>query len=147
MVTAIVWANVAPHGYHHLIHTSPFGPKSPLNLHFFANEILMVFFFGVAAKEITEACLPGGALNPPRKAVNPLMATLGGILGPVGVYFALVARHGFYVEGVCQRESREDRRSRWRSRLAQEGTQTSPAVRQVVRARGTVLTPRVDRLS
>ena len=47
----------------------------------------MVFFFGVAAKEITEACLPGGALNPPRKAVNPLMGTLGGVLGPVGCFF------------------------------------------------------------
>jgi len=45
-----------------------------------------VLFFGIAAKEITEAALPGGPLNPLRRAVNPLLATLGGVLGPVAVY-------------------------------------------------------------
>src|SRR5690606_15591442 len=45
---------------------------------------------GVAAKEITEAVLPGGALNPPRKAINPLLGTLGGVAGPILVYFAFV---------------------------------------------------------
>ena len=63
-------------------------------MHFLINEIFMVFFFGVAAKEITESCLPGGALNPPSKAVNPLLGTIGGVLGPVGVYFLLNALMG-----------------------------------------------------
>lgn len=58
-------------------------------MHFLVNDIFMVFFFGVAAKEITEACLPGGPLNPISKALNPLLGTLGGILGPVGVFLAL----------------------------------------------------------
>ena len=58
-------------------------------LHFVINDIFMVIFFGVAAKEITEACLPGGALNPPSKAINPLLGTIGGVLGPVGAYFLL----------------------------------------------------------
>ena len=49
----------------------------------------MVFFFGIAAVEITQSCLPGGDLNPLKKAINPLMATLGGVLGPVLVYFTL----------------------------------------------------------
>ena len=49
----------------------------------------MVFFFGVAAKEITESVLPGGALNPFPRAINPLMGTLGGVFGPVGVFFLL----------------------------------------------------------
>ena len=53
------------------------------------NDIFMTFFFGIAAKEITEACLPGGSLNPPAKAANPLLATVGGVLGPVSVYFAM----------------------------------------------------------
>ena len=57
--------------------------------HFLINEIFMVFFFGIAVKEITESVLPGGALNPIPKAINPLMGTLGGILGPVGLYFLL----------------------------------------------------------
>ncbi|MEZ4437532.1 MAG: Na+/H+ antiporter NhaA [Polyangiaceae bacterium] len=94
VLLGLLWANVAPHGYHAAMHWEPFGHGSHFNLHFFANEILMVFFFGVAAKEITEACLPGGALNPPRKAVNPLMGTLGGILGPVGVYFIIATLLG-----------------------------------------------------
>ena len=64
------------------------------SLHFLINDIFMVIFFGIAAKEITEACLPGGALNPPQKAVNPLLGTLGGVLGPVGVYFLLNAIMG-----------------------------------------------------
>lgn len=58
-------------------------------LHFLANDIVMAFFFGIAAKEITEACLPNGALNPVSKAVNPLFGTVGGVLGPVGVFLAL----------------------------------------------------------
>ena len=46
----------------------------------------MVLFFGIAAKEVTESCLPGGSLNPPRKALAPLIATVGGVAGPVAVY-------------------------------------------------------------
>ncbi|MCB9731681.1 MAG: Na+/H+ antiporter NhaA [Deltaproteobacteria bacterium] len=94
VVLAVVWANVDSHGYHEALHWSPFGAHSELTLHFFFNDIFMVFFFGIAAKEITESCLPGGALNPPRKAVNPLLATVGGVLGPIAVYFAWTAISG-----------------------------------------------------
>ncbi|MFQ6027989.1 MAG: Na+/H+ antiporter NhaA [Dehalococcoidia bacterium] len=65
----------------------PFGHE--LTIHFLINEVFMVFFFGIAAKEITESLLPGGALNPVRKAVNPLLGTLGGVMGPAGLYFLL----------------------------------------------------------
>jgi len=64
------------------------------SLGFLINDIFMVFFFGIAAKEITESCLPGGALNPPAKAINPLLGTAGGVLGPIGVYFVLNAIMG-----------------------------------------------------
>jgi NhaA family Na+:H+ antiporter len=94
VVAALIWANVDPHGYHQLIHGSPLGEGSHANLHFVVNDVFMALFFGIAAKEITESCLPGGALNPPRKAINPLLGTLGGVLGPVGVYFAYVAISG-----------------------------------------------------
>ena len=74
------------------------GHESPwahfLTMHFLVNDIFMVFFFGIAAKEITEACLPGGSLNPIRKAINPLFGTLGGVLGPAGVYLLLNAVMG-----------------------------------------------------
>lgn len=62
-----------------------------LSLHFLINDIFMVFFFGIAAKEITESALPGGSLNPPSKAINPLLGTLGGVVGPVAVYLGLNA--------------------------------------------------------
>ena len=54
------------------------------------NDIFMALFFGIAAKEITESVLPGGALNPPSKAVNPLLGTIGGIVGPAGFYLICV---------------------------------------------------------
>lgn len=59
-----------------------------LTLHFLINDIFMVLFFGIAAKEITESVLPGGALNPPSRAINPLLGTIGGVVGPVGAFFA-----------------------------------------------------------
>lgn len=91
VVAALVAANIDPEWYHHFIDGSwgfaVFGHE--VNLHWFANDIFMVFFFGIAAKEITDAALPGGSLNPPSKAVNPLLGTIGGVLGPVGVYLGL----------------------------------------------------------
>ena len=90
VVVALVAANFAHEWYEHVLHWKPLGDLSvlghELTLHFLVNDIFMVLFFGIAAKEITESCLPGGSLNPPRKAINPLMATLGGILGPIGVF-------------------------------------------------------------
>lgn len=63
-----------------------------VTLHFIINDILMAFFFGLAVKEIAEAFQPGGSLYPPtRKAVNPMAGTIGGVLGPVTLYFLFVA--------------------------------------------------------
>ena len=91
VVAGLVVANWNEHVYHSLVHYMPFGgdPNGdhPINLHFLINDIFMVFFFGIAAKEITESVLPGGALNPPSKAVNPLLGTLGGVVGPVVFFF------------------------------------------------------------
>ncbi|RJQ51367.1 MAG: sodium:proton antiporter [Nitrospiraceae bacterium] len=86
VVAALIWANYGPESYHHFIH-GPF--IGPLSFHFMTNDIFMVFFFGIAAVEITQSFMPGGDLNPVKKAVNPLMATLGGVLGPAIVYLAL----------------------------------------------------------
>lgn len=91
VVVAMLAANFAHDWYEAAIHWHPFGEVAifgyGLSLHFLVNDMFMVFFFGVAAKEITESALPGGVLNPPRKAFNPLLATAGGVLGPVGVFF------------------------------------------------------------
>ncbi|MBC8353124.1 MAG: Na+/H+ antiporter NhaA [Planctomycetes bacterium] len=57
-----------------------------ITIHFLINDVLMALFFAIAAKEVWESLLPGGALSNPRKAATPLLATLGGILGPAGLY-------------------------------------------------------------
>ncbi len=97
VLLALVAANLWPQAYeywfgsghdgHHFQfgHLTIFGHH--LTLHFLVNDIFMVFFFGIATKEIVEATLPGGSLNPIRKALNPLLATLGGVLGPVLAFF------------------------------------------------------------
>ncbi len=94
VLLSIAWANLDEAGYRAVLSWSPLGPASELTLLFFANDLVMAFFFGLAAKEITAACSPGGALNPLRSAVNPLLATLGGVLMPIAVYKASIALFG-----------------------------------------------------
>jgi len=90
-VVALLWANLSPEGYRQFDQAPLLGP---LSFHFLTNELFMVLFFGMAAAEITQSCLPGGDLHPLRKAINPLLATLGGVLGPVLVYLILNALIG-----------------------------------------------------
>ena len=59
-VTAVVWANLDLAGYTRLAHP----------LQFWVNDIGMVFFFALAAKEVFESMLPGGALASPRRAMS-----------------------------------------------------------------------------
>jgi NhaA family Na+:H+ antiporter len=91
VVLALAWANMAPESYQQFNYGKHFGP---LSFHFLVNDFFMVLFFGIAAAEITQSCLPGGDLHPLRKAINPLLATLGGVAGPVAVYMALNALIG-----------------------------------------------------
>lgn len=86
VVLAVIWVNLAPVSYHSFNNAPLFGGFS---FHFISNELFMVFFFGIAAVEITRSCLPGGDLNPIHKAVNPLLGTLGGVLGPIAAYLVL----------------------------------------------------------
>ncbi|KAH8056634.1 Na+/H+ antiporter 1 [Aureococcus anophagefferens] len=82
------------HGSSHGGHPTVFGLRvhgHDVTLHFLVNDVLMALFFGLAVKEIAEAFQPGGSLYPPgRKAVNPLCGTLGGVLGPIAAYFAVL---------------------------------------------------------
>ena len=70
------------------------GHHHGFTISFLINDILMALFFAIAAKEVWEAMLPGGALSNPKKAATPLMATLGGIVAPAGVYLACAAATG-----------------------------------------------------
>ena len=94
MIAGLVFANIDIHAYEVMVDYHIFGDDTKIfgkavTVHFLVNEIFMVFFFGIATKEITESALPGGALNPIRKAINPLMGTLGGVFGPAGLFFLL----------------------------------------------------------
>ena len=62
------------------------GHAHNITIHFIINDVLMALFFAMAAMEVWESMLPGGALSNLRKAATPLLATLGGIVGPAGLY-------------------------------------------------------------
>jgi NhaA family Na+:H+ antiporter len=83
-VTAVLWANVDAVSYDAIAHP----------LHFWVNDIGMVFFFALAAKEVLEATLPGGPLSSPRRAVSPLAAAVGGMVVPALIYLALASTRG-----------------------------------------------------
>ena len=92
VVGALIWANIDIASYQSFINYIPFpftlfGHK--ISLHFLINDIFMGFFFGIAAVEIVQAVNPGGCLHPFSKAVNPLYATAGGVIGPVVLFFLL----------------------------------------------------------
>ncbi len=94
MVAGLVFANIDIHAYEKMVDYHIFGDDAKIfgkavTVHFLINEVFMVFFFGIATKEITESVLPGGALNPIKKAFNPLMGTIGGVIGPAGLFFLL----------------------------------------------------------
>ena len=84
---ALIWANLDPGGYHHFVERPLFG--TAFTVHFLVKDVFMALFFAIAAVEIVVAVRPGGDLHPLKKAVNPLLATAGGVLGPVAVYFLL----------------------------------------------------------
>jgi NhaA family Na+:H+ antiporter len=81
---AVLWANVDFDSYDAVAHP----------LHFLVNEVGMVFFFALAAKEVFEATLPGGALASPRRAFAPLAAAVGGMVAPALIYVALASFRG-----------------------------------------------------
>lgn len=75
-IIALVWANLNHAAYEHFAHS----------VHFVVNDIGMVFFFALAAKEVVEATLPGGPLSSPRQAAVPILAAVGGMAVPAGLY-------------------------------------------------------------
>jgi len=81
---AVLWANLDVRGYDSIA----------IPLRFWVNEIGMVFFFALAAKEVFEATLPGGALASPRLALSPLVAAVGGMVAPALIYVTLVNTSG-----------------------------------------------------
>lgn len=118
-VIALIWANLNPGSYHHFVEypiwfnnwvgldlgywqksyghgyeAFPSDTTKVLSFHYLVNDILMAFFFAIAAKEVWEAViLKNGSLRG-KKAATPLFATAGGMLGPIAVYLGLAALLG-----------------------------------------------------
>jgi len=112
-VLALLWANLDNHSYQRFIHLDlqhlvMGGPSAEAThetgeathetgegeghsshgwtIHLLVNDLLMALFFAIAGKEVWESFLPNGALSNPRKAATPLLATLGGIVGPAALF-------------------------------------------------------------
>ncbi|HUL75207.1 MAG TPA: Na+/H+ antiporter NhaA [Vicinamibacterales bacterium] len=83
-VAALVWANFEPESYR----------WASRLLYFGIDDIGMVFFFALAAKEVYEATLPGGPLSSSREAAVPLLAAAGGMVVPAGMYALTVVAIG-----------------------------------------------------
>ncbi len=79
-IVALLWANTFDESYE----------TFAAALRFAVNDVGMVFFFALAAKEVIEATIPGGALHTWRRAALPVVAAMGGMIGPAAVYLAIV---------------------------------------------------------
>jgi len=112
---ALVWANIDAHSYHHFVEYPLLfndligldydywkkvygegydkfdagGSTMVLSMHYLVNDMLMAFFFAIAAKEVWEAViLKNGSLRG-KKAATPLFATVGGMIGPISIYLGI----------------------------------------------------------
>jgi NhaA family Na+:H+ antiporter len=79
-VVALVWVNTAPESYFRVTGL----------LRFPVNDLAMTLFFGLIAKEIIEATIPGGVLHPWRRAALPLAAAVGLTLVPLALFAVVV---------------------------------------------------------
>ncbi len=57
--------------------------------HFVVNDVFMALFFGIAAKELAEAILKRDGTLRGKQAALPLIACVGGVIGPAAVYSLL----------------------------------------------------------
>jgi NhaA family Na+:H+ antiporter len=80
VAVALVWANTAAESYF----TFSFAAS------FWVNDVAMVFFFALMAKEVVEATAPGGVLHSWRRVLLPVVASLGAAAVPALIHLALV---------------------------------------------------------
>lgn len=79
-VIALIWVNTAPESYFRVTGL----------LRFAVNDLAMTLFFGLIAKEVIEATLPGGVLHPWRRAALPFAASIGLTLVPLALFAVVV---------------------------------------------------------
>ncbi len=107
-VIALIWANLDYQSYHDIVelellkdswvghlHVDAEGhAHRTLTLHYLINDVLMALFFAIAGKEVWEAVILSDGSLRGRKAMTPLVATVGGMLGPIAVYLGIAAVMG-----------------------------------------------------
>jgi NhaA family Na+:H+ antiporter len=77
---ALVWVNGAPESYYRFTYAMAFA----------VNDVAMVFFFALMAKEVVESTAPGGVLHPWRRALLPVVAAVGATVVPALIYIWIV---------------------------------------------------------
>ena len=95
-LAALAWANLTPAGYESWWHNElsiRFGHSGlALTLREWVNSGLMAFFFLVAGLEARRE-FDLGELRERRRLALPLVAGVGGLLAPIGIYLAINAGH------------------------------------------------------
>ena len=98
-LTALIWSNINLHSYEKIWETHLIvgvqGFMLDKSLHFWVNDALMAIFFFVVGLEIKHSLI-AGELASIKQASLPVMAAIGGMLVPAGIYIAM----NFGTEGV-----------------------------------------------
>ncbi|HYN09838.1 MAG TPA: Na+/H+ antiporter NhaA [Vicinamibacterales bacterium] len=77
---ALVWVNTRPESYFTFAYAIAFA----------VNDVAMVFFFALIAKEVVEATAPNGVLHPWRRALLPVVASIGAATVPALIHIQVV---------------------------------------------------------
>lgn len=77
---ALAWVNLDPESYY--IYAN--------KMAFWVNDVAMVLFFGVVAKEVVEAIAPGGVLHSWRRVLLPVIAAVGATAAAALLYIQFV---------------------------------------------------------
>lgn len=90
-IVAQLWAHGDGDGYAATMHAviasiDTWMGRINLSPHFLVDEVFMAFFFGIAAKELTEAFLKEDGALRGSKGILPMVGCLGGVIGPAVVF-------------------------------------------------------------
>jgi Na+:H+ antiporter, NhaA family len=77
---ALLWVNFLPDSYYELTY----------RIKFAVNDVAMVLFFALIAKEVVEATAPGGVLHHWRRTIVPVIAAVGATIVPALLYVEFV---------------------------------------------------------
>ncbi|MET0417187.1 MAG: Na+/H+ antiporter NhaA [Actinoplanes sp.] len=93
---ALLWANSPWADAYESLRSVTFGPAAlhlDLSLHAWAADGLLAIFFFVVGNELKQEFV-NGELRNPRRAVLPIVASLGGVVVPAGIFAAITLGRG-----------------------------------------------------